>query len=309
MSDRPRETSAAAGEAGTRRPFGISAALVTPFTDDGSVDVPRLVAHLDRVLASGAASGTLFGTTGEGSSLSLAERCTALADLIAAGVDPARLVVCVPASSIDEARSQIDDAARQGVTTVLLPPPYYFKGVPEDGVFAFYAGVLGGIADGAMRIILYHIPQVTAVPLSLALVQRIAAAFPGLVFGVKDSAGVLEDTRRLLAETDLAILVGDERQLAACSKLGASGSISGMANLFAGRLNEVLATGEDDADLNALVEAVVAEPVTPAVKALVAHATGDSGWRNVRAPLVETPPAAARGLATNMDAMSRDKAA
>jgi 4-hydroxy-tetrahydrodipicolinate synthase len=159
--------------------------------------------------------------------------------------------------------------------------------------------VIGGLGAKARGIILYNIPSVTAVELSVALIGRLRAAFPAAIAGVKDSSGNWTYTEALLAaHKDIAILIGDERSLAAGVRLGAEGAISGMANVLPERLHVMIHQGKDDADLIGLVGEVLRHPVTPAVKALVAARSSDVAWLRVRAPLVETPAAAAAALAT-----------
>ena len=292
----------------SRQHFGISAALTTAFADDGSLDIERTATHAVSVLGQSCSSVTLFGTTGEGASLSGAERLALLEGVIGAGASPERLVAGISASAPAEAVAQAEQAADLGVETLLLPPPFYFKGVGDGGLFDWFAMVLHRLQGRSLRVVLYHIPQMTGVPLSLDLIMRLKDSFPDLVYGVKDSAGVWEGTERLLQTSGLAVLVGDERQLARAARAGAAGSISGLANILSDRLVRVL-EGRDDPELDRLVDAVVAEPVTAAVKALVAHARGDEGWCRVRPPLEPTRQAARLALARQLDELRGQRAA
>lgn len=277
------------GDIGGFRPrdemFGISAALITPFHEDHSLDFDRMAAHANDVLDRGCASVTLFGTTGEGASLSISERLKAQYALTGAGISPERIVVGVNGAAVDAVTEQALGALDAGIRTLLMPPPYYFKGVSEEGLFSWYCTAIDNIANRSPRVILYHIPQVTAAPLPLSLVRRLKQRFGDLILGVKDSGGDWPTTEGFLGERGMQILVGDERHLARAVRLAAAGAISGMANLLPARLAEVVATGRDDAALNELVAAVVQLPVTPAVKALVGIARKEEGWERVRAPL------------------------
>ena len=283
----------------TKTIFGLSAALTTPFAADGAIDTDRAVAHARWCLSQGCGSVTLFGTTGEGPSVGRKERSALLAGLVAGGIEPGQIVGCVTANAIDDAVEQSAEILDLGGRGVLLAPPSYFKAPSEDGVFAWFSAVIGGLGAKARGIILYNIPSVTAVELSVALIGRLRAAFPAAIAGVKDSSGNWTYTEALLAaHKDIAILIGDERSLAAGVRLGAEGAISGMANVLPERLHVMIHQGKDDADLIGLVGEVLRHPVTPAVKALVAARSGDAAWLRVRAPLVETPAAAAAALAT-----------
>jgi len=281
--------------------FGISAALTTPVTPDGSVDQARLNSHITTVLSESCSSVTLFGTTGEGASVAQDARLGTVRAVIDAGTDPAKLVLTLHGAATADVAQHAASARDMGVTRFLLPPPCYFNQPSNAGLFNWFAQVLNPFSGTDARFILYHIPQVIGVGLPIDLVADLKAGFPAQVLGVKDSSGVFENTRDLLQLKGLDILVGDERQLAACAQIGASGSISGIANLFSARLAAVLASGANDADINHLVDIVLKTPVTPAIKTLVAHKYGADAWRKTFAPLDPTPDADIAMLAKAYD--------
>ena len=270
--------------------FGLSAALVTPFRADGAVDLPRMLRHARHVLAEGCDSITLFGTTGEGFSIGMRERAAMIGAVLGDGLDPARLYVGVSATTVADAVEQSRLALDFGARGLLLAPPFYFKGPGEDGLFAWFSQAIDGIGADARGIILYHIPGQTAVPLSVDLVGRLKRAFPGVIAGVKDSSGDKATAEAFLAaHGELAILVGDERQLAAAMRNGAQGSICGLANIAPGLLRDVIHGAADNPLIVPLVDLVVSYPVLPAIKALVAHIHGDEEYARMRAPLVDLP--------------------
>jgi 4-hydroxy-tetrahydrodipicolinate synthase len=282
--------------------FGLSAAVATPFDAEGRVDLARLAAHARRCLERGCDSVTLFGTTGEGASLAAAERTAMFDAVVGGGVAPDRIVCAVAETAVGTAILRARDALEAGVRAVLILPPFYFKAPSDAGVFEWYAAVFGGLGATARDVLLYHIPSITEVPLSISLVRRLADAFPGVVRGVKDSGCDWPATERLLAARgDLEILVGDERDLARAVRNGGAGAISGMANVAPERIRRLAVEGLDDPAVSELVDAVVEVPVTPGVKALVAHVTGDAAWARTRAPLEPTPDAAAKRLAAVYD--------
>lgn len=282
--------------------FGLSAAMTTPFHANGTLDLPRLTQHAQWCLSNGCASVTVFGTTGEGASIGTADREQVLGALAAAGIDSERVVYCVAASSILEAVHQGRMAAEFGARNILLTPPFYFKGVSDDGVFAWFEAVLQKLGPNACKVILYNIPSVTHVPLSVELIERLKREFPGLIAGVKDSSGNWEYTQRLLAaHGDLAILIGDERYLAEGVRRGGQGAISGLANICPDILHPLAMNGQDDQRINRLVDEVLKYPVMPAVKALLARRTGDEAWMNVRPPLLRLPSADADRLGAFYD--------
>jgi 4-hydroxy-tetrahydrodipicolinate synthase len=280
--------------------FGLSSALATPFRNDLAIDHVRLATQARWCLDSGCSSVTVFGTTGEGASLSTAERREILGTLSSAGIDLSRqLIGGVSATSIGDALEQIQILTDAGCERMLLTPPFYFKGVSEEGLYDWFARVCEKVADRPLGLILYHIPSVTQIPLTVDLVGRLKIAYPHLVMGVKDSGGDPIFTEALLARhADLAVLVGDERNLAASVRLGASGAISGLANICPAELLPVAELGKNDSRIIDIVNEMLKYPVTPAVKVLVARRSNDACWLNVRPPLNPIGNYAAQALAS-----------
>lgn len=282
--------------------FGLSVALTTPFGADGTVDLPRLLGHGRACLEAGCGSLTLFGTTGEGASLGMDERARILEALTGQGVDPRQIIAGVAAASTEDAAAQARMALDAGCRGLLAAPPFYFKNVGDDGVFGWFAAWIEALGDAARGVILYNIPQLTGVTLSVPLIERLARAFPGTVVGVKDSSGDWPYTEALLkARGDLAILIGDERHLARGVRIGAQGTISGLANVVPRVLARIVGTGEEDPRILRMVEELLRFPVTPAVKALVAHHRRDPRWLAARPPLVALDKAGAEHMARAFD--------
>jgi 4-hydroxy-tetrahydrodipicolinate synthase len=270
--------------------FGLSAALITPFDADGSVDLPRLLRHARHLVAEGCDGVTLFGTTGEGFSIGMHERAAMIGALVGGGIAAGRIHAGVSATTVVDAVEQSRLALDVGARGLLLAPPFYFKGPDDDGLFCWFSQTIEAIGADARGVILYHIPGQTAVPLSVDLVGRLKRAFPGVIAGVKDSSGDRATAEAFLsAHGELAILVGDERQLAEAMGKGAQGSICGLANLFPGLLRRVIHDGVDNPLIVPLVDLIVSYPVMPAVKALVARMHGDEGYARMRAPLSDLP--------------------
>jgi 4-hydroxy-tetrahydrodipicolinate synthase len=283
--------------------FGLSAALTTPFETDGAVDISKMATHAKGCLERGCASVTLFGTTGEGASIGHRERAAILGGMTAAGIPAARFVYGVAETAVENATVEAAKALVAGCGYVLLPPPFYFKAPSEDGIVGWYDAVLSGLGSLARDVILYHIPSVTAVPLTVSVVRRVADAHPEAVVGVKDSGGDWAFTEALLAARGiLKIMVGDERDLARAVRCGAEGAISGMANIATRRMLGLANDGRDDSALVDVVKMLLTGPVTPAVKALVGHVTGDASWGRTRPPLDPTPAAALKPLVALFDA-------
>jgi 4-hydroxy-tetrahydrodipicolinate synthase len=291
--------------------FGLSCAITTPMKQGGDVDLPRLARHARHVLAQGCDSITLYGTTGEGAALGLPARAAMMGAVIGAGVDPARQIYAgVAAASLEDAVGQGRLALEAGARGLLVAPPFYFKGVSDEGLYRWFSQLFETLGSLARNVILYHIPSVTAVEISVPLVQRLKTAFPGIVVGVKDSSGSYANTEALLqAHGELAILVGDERQLAKAVRHGAQGSICGVANLVPHLLRPMVYEGAESPVVNALVDEICSHPVLAAVKALVGHLHGDAGYGAMSAPLEALDEASRQRLFAAFDSITQARAA
>ena len=261
---------------------GLWCALLTPLDRNGSIDHARFAAHARRLLAQGVDGFAPFGTTGEGQSFAMAERVAGLAALLAAGIPASRVVAATGCVALAETIGLTRQAVLSGCAGCLVLPPFFFKDVSDEGLFAWYARLIDAVADARLRVFLYHIPQVTGVPLSVDLVARLAAEFPGIIAGVKDSAGDWSHTSALLERVpQLAILVGHEPHLPRLLRAGGAGTICGVANVYPALVRALLApdvTPADEARIATFIEIAFRQPFLPAFKSILAAQTGDPGW-------------------------------
>ena len=291
--------------------IGLNCALSTPFSKDGSIGLRRMATHAADVMSRGCDGVTVFGTTGEGASISVPERYQALAGLAAAGIDlRQRVIAGVAAATVDDKVAQARAGYEMGCRALLLAPPFYFGESSDEGLFRFFARVFEKLGAELRDVILYHIPGMTKNAVSVELTQRLANEFPGAVIGVKDSNGDWTATERRLKELKgLQILVGDERQLASAVRHGGAGSICGLANVVPDLLRPLAHEGKEDQRVNAMVDVLVGYPVMSAIKALVGEALADPAWRVMRPPLDALSTADARKLASRLAAIRAPKAA
>lgn len=278
---------------------GVWCATLTPLDTDGRPDHARLAAHVARLFAAGVDGIALFGTTGEGQSFSVAERLAGLEALLDAGVEPARILAGTGCAALPETIELTRHAVACGCAGALVLPPFFFKDVSDDGVYASYARVIDGVADARLRLFLYHIPQVSGVPIADAVIARIAAAYPTQLAGVKDSECNLEHSLRLLASfPQLAIFVGFEPHLPAALAAGGAGTICGIANLYPRLIRRLFDQAlvpdhrEDLARVERFIAALEHYPLFAAFKALQAEQTGEPAWNALRPPLVPLDPGA-----------------
>jgi 4-hydroxy-tetrahydrodipicolinate synthase len=279
---------------------GLWCAMLTPLDASGGVDHSLFVAHARSLLAKGVDGVAPFGTTGEGQSFSMAERIAGIESLLAAGIAPERVVAATGCAALPETVALTRHGARAGCAACLVLPPFFWKDATDDGLFAWYAKVIEAVGDPRLRIYLYHIPQVSGTPLSVELVARLAGAFPGVIAGVKDSAGDWSNTEALLARVpQLAILVGHEPHLPRLMRAGGAGTICGVGNLYPALVRALLSPGVTPADeqrMATFLEIAFGVPFLAGFKAILAEQTRNPGWRSVRPPLLPLADTARQSL-------------
>ncbi|WP_148255156.1 dihydrodipicolinate synthase family protein [Aidingimonas lacisalsi] len=285
--------------------------VITPFGADLAPDERRFVSHC-RWLASHGVGLAVFGTNSEANSLTVAEKQGLLNALVEGGIDPARLMPGTGHCAIGDSVTLTHEALTAGCAGVLMLPPFYYKGVSDEGLFRYYSEVIERVGDARLQVYLYHIPPVAQVPLSLALIERLRDAFPGTIAGIKDSGGDWEHTQALIdrfGDGDFAIYAGSERFLLDTLRAGGAGCISATANVNPGAIAGLAANWQaGDADqrqqaLNVLRDLFESYPLIPAMKAATAHFSGAADWRRVRPPLVELDESRSAELVASLDAL------
>lgn len=267
---------------------------ITPFLPDLSVDTVRFVANCRVLLEEDGAHGLApFGTTSEANSLSVAERVEALEALLAAGLPANRLIPGTGCSALPDSIALTRHAVSLGCLGVLALPPFYYKGVTDEGVFASYARIIEATGDPRLRLYLYHIPQISGVPITLPLIERLLKAFPGNVVGLKDSSGDWDNTAAVIkAFPELASYSASEALLAKNIAAGGAGCISASANVQARNIVSLIGAIGTAAEeriagrVTAVRKIFEALPLVPAIKAATARRHADDGYRIVRPPLV-----------------------
>lgn len=292
----------------TAQPFhGVLVPVLTPFTPSGEPDPGRFVAFCRWLLDQGAGGLAIFGTTSEANSMSPGERMTLLDRLIEAGIPAQKLMPGTGACAMTDATTLVRHAVDHGCGGVLLLPPFYYKPVSDDGIFAFVSRVIDKVASPALRVYLYHIPPVAVVGYSLDLVGRFIAAYPTTVVGLKDSSGDWNNTAALLQRfPGFAIFPGSEVFLLDALRQGGAGCITASGNVNVPGIRKLYENwrGPQADDLQAAVTTVrktlQAYPMVPALKRVVAHFHDDPAWAAVRPPLVALGQAQSTALIADL---------
>lgn len=290
---------------------GVLVPILTPFNDDMTVATDLYVAHARRLLDQGCAGLVPFGTTGEALSVGIDERIAAIRALVDAGVDPGLMIPGTGLSNVADTARLSRACLDMGCAGVMTLPPFYYKGVSEEGLHRHFVQLIEAIGEDA-RVFLYHIPPIAIVGIPVTLAARLHAEFPEQVVGIKDSSGEWDNTRALLGIDGLIVYPGSELPLVEALELGAPGCISATANLNGRAIAELISAyfdgdGQRVRDLQERVKRfrllVQDYAPIPAQKRVLALATGDDRWANVRPPLVEMPEEQGREL---LDTLRRE---
>lgn len=296
---------------------GVIAPVLTPYDANLDPDPARFTDHAAWLLEDGCTGLAPFGTTGEALSLGLAERRRLLDALLDGGIDPARLMPGTGLCSIPDTVELCRHAVEAGCGGVMVLPPFYFKGVSDDGVFEHFREVIDRIADARLRVYLYHIPPQAVIGFPVELVGRLIDAFPGVVVGLKDSSGDWSYSEALLAAyPGFRVLSGSETFLLDNLRHGGGGCITATGNVNARRIRAVYdayregaggADGPDadadalQAEVSAMRACIQAQPVIPTLKHVVAHYREDPGWAAVRPPFRPLPEAAGAAVRAELE--------
>lgn len=297
----------------SERMRGVLAPVVTPFRRNLSPDPARFVRHCRWLLDHGCTGLAVFGTNSEANSLSVGERKDLLSRLVESGVPAARLVPGTGCCALTDTVELTAHAVTLGCAGVLMLPPFYYKGVSEDGLFRSFAEVIERVGDARLRVYLYHIPPVSQVGIPMAVIGRLLDAYPQAVAGIKDSSGDWSHTQAVIeafATRGFDVFAGSEVFLLRTLRAGGVGCITAGANVNPhgiGRVYESWRTPEADA-LQAGIDGVrtvlQAQPsMIPALKATIAHFAGDAEWRTVRPPLVVQTEAQQAALVAALQAV------
>ncbi|MEI6303324.1 MAG: dihydrodipicolinate synthase family protein [Betaproteobacteria bacterium] len=294
---------------------GVLSPVVTPFKRDYAPDPERFVRHCKWLLAHGCSGLAVFGTNSEANSLSVDERVMLLEALVEAGVPASKLMPGTGCSALSDSVVLTAHAVKLGCAGVLMLPPFYYKGVPDEGLYRNFSEVIQRVGDDRLQLYLYHIPPVSQVAISLALIERLLKAYPKSVAGVKDSSGDWKNTKAMLdafAKSGFDVFAGSETFLLDNMRNGGVGCITATGNVNPGAIDNVYRNWQTaDADklqagITATRMAVQKVPMIPALKAIVAKFSGDPDWATVRPPLVENTQAQLDGMFAELKTLNFD---
>jgi 4-hydroxy-tetrahydrodipicolinate synthase len=300
MSDKP-----------SSKPAGVYAAVLTPLTRKLDVNSEPLIAHCRWLLQNGCDGLAPLGTTGEANSLSVRQRLTIIETLATSGLPTNRMIAGAGSCALADAVEVASAVAAAGCAGALMLPPFYYKKPTEDGLFAFFAEVIERVGDPRLRIYLYHFPQLSTVPITPTLIQRLMTTYPRNVVGLKDSSGDWSNTANLIKEfPGFSVFSGSEEFLLANLKAGGAGCISAGANVNAFLAQAVYQAYLSGAETNGPQQALTGArlvlegyPLQAGLKQVVSAITGDPDWLNILPPNRPLSDTQARELLSRLRAL------
>lgn len=276
---------------------GYWAALATPLTPTGDVDLPAFTAHAHYLLSEGCDGVVPFGTTGEGTSFSAPERLEAVEALLAAGISPAQIALGAGFPALPDTVALIGSALALGITHALVLPPYFYRDVAPAGLEAAFSRIIDAVGDDRLRVTLYHIPQVSGVAVPPETLAALRRSYGAVLAGLKDSSGDYSQFQAFRAAApDVALVIGNEADIGRAIADGGAGTICGMCNVVPALVRAMF---HDPAAALAPVQTALSYmkgPFVPVMKSILAGQSGETAWLAVRAPLL--PADAAEGQRT-----------
>ena len=273
---------------------GVIAAIATAVEENGEPDCGRSIALARHLLDHGCDGLNVLGTTGEATSFSLEQRKRVMSAYRDAGLPLERLMVGTGAAALADAIALSRHAAELGFAGALLLPPFYYKGVPDDGLVSYVERIVRATMAQPIPIYLYHFPALSGLPWHVGLIRRLLAEFGDRIVGLKDSSGDMTYARQAAAITPaFAVFPSTEAVLMEARDGPFAGCISATANLNA----DLCARAFHDGDAAALQAAVTirqlfdGKALVPGIKALLGQIHRDPNWARTMPPLAPFPPA------------------
>ncbi len=269
--------------------------VLTPFKADGSPDAAKLLKQCKWLEANGVGQA-VFGTNSEANSMSAPQKMSTLTSLIEGGLNPEHMMPGTGATSIDATVNMTRHAVNHKCPGVLMLPPFYYKDICDDGLFAYFSEVIQKIGNAALQIYIYNIPPVTKINLSLSLLERLTKEYPKTVVGMKDSSGdwsYTESVIKLLAPSGFRVYAGNEVFLMRTLRAGGVGCISATTNINPKAIADLAAhwresnADERQAGLDKVRSIFAKYQMIAGMKTAVAHYSKDPEWLRVRPPLVQ----------------------
>lgn len=274
---------------------GVYCAAATPLKADGTPDLDLFGRHAKALIDEGCHGIAMLGSTGEANSFGVRERMALVEAALKGGTLPGQLLPGTSSCAVTDAVEMTRHAVEAGVKGVVMLPPFYYTAFSDAALFRFYASIIEKVNDTRLRIVLYHIPMLTGVPIGHELIAMLVKEFPDTVVGIKDSDGKIENMHAISARfPGFGVLAGADPLLLPVLQGGGAGCITASSNVVARELRVVYDHWNDPskaAEVRQAQDIIVAwrnltnaYTQLPTVKTMLARRRGDMGWLNVHPP-------------------------
>ncbi|USG62016.1 dihydrodipicolinate synthase family protein [Sneathiella marina] len=269
--------------------FGVIAAVPTPVNTAGIPQQGLFISHCQWALENGCNGLNLLGSTGEANSFDTETRKLVMT-WAANSLDRTKLMVGTGTPSLSETLDLTCCADDLGYGVALVLPPYYYKPVSEEGLFAWYADLHQKLGRRKIALYFYNFPQMTGLVIPISVIERLHDAWPDRFCGIKDSSGDLDYCRQLASRLpNLAVFPSSETSLGEAKQYGFAGCISATVNQTSRLCAKVWSGEEVDQDgllteIGNIRNAISSTALIPAIKYLVGQRSGESSWEKLLPP-------------------------
>lgn len=291
-------------------PPGIYAAVLTPLHADLTCNFDVLARHSLDLLKRGCTGIALFGTTGEGPSFSVKERIMGLEKLVQVGCNPKKIILANGSASVPDTVELARAVLHHGCAGLLAAPPAFFKEVKEEGVISYYREIIRQTADSKLKLLLYHFPKYTGVPITLNIIEALRNEFPKIVVGIKDSDGNWPFAKAVIDTfPGFQLFVGNEQFIIDTVQHKGAGAICGVANLYPELIRSLYESGEKNTrhhqdTIEAILKILKCGSFIPLIKAIMEKREGN-GWHRVRPPLLPLNEAELESALSKLEALKQ----
>ncbi|WP_432627675.1 4-hydroxy-tetrahydrodipicolinate synthase [Brotaphodocola sp.] len=218
---------------------GAGVALVTPFTESGEVNYPKLKEIVEEQIAGGTDAIIACGTTGESATMSHEEHLDVIRYVCEVVNHRIPVIAGTGSNSTKEAIHLSQGAEKAGADGLLLVTPYYNKAT-QNGLIAHYTAIANSVS---LPILLYHVPSRTGVTMKPETIVKLCKDVPNIV-GVKEASANFSAIAEImqLADGCVDLYSGNDDQIVPLLALGGKGVISVLANVAPRQTHDICAS-------------------------------------------------------------------
>ena len=276
---------------------GTFCASLTPFNKDYSINHNLFYNHCKNLLINGADKIAIFGSTGEANLISLDKKIEAMTYLIDKGFNSDKLLPGTGLVSIEETIKLSKHADNLKMSGVLILPSYYYTNPTNQGLIDYYSNIIDSVASQSLKLILYHIPQISGVPINFDVIEKLIKKYPDNVVGIKDSSNDINNMLEMIKIfPGFSVFSGSDSLALALTQSGGAGAITASANISAPLLSYLVKNANDKTKNDTLALAhslqdrirkiIFSQEQIAFMKAVINILTNSNEWDVLMPPLI-----------------------